>query len=374
MWRIPDHHAHSCRSSVRRGTAVSAPSVDTYLERLDPADSRGAVELIYREFCLVEAAGQKPDISNTCAAFLGTLSARAIAGFHDACSPSLLERWVTPAPLNENLPSAGNEVGPYSLRRELGRGSFARVFLAEQVNLENRLVVVKVAVRLTREPWLLARVRHPHIVEVVSHAVVEDCGFHLICMPFLGGATLSTILAERRGRSPGASGRDFFRDLDAVPAAELPSSQAAHPAREILAALSYEQAVAWIGARLADALDHAFTKNVAHGDVKPSNILLAANGNPMLLDFNLAREGSTFGSNCRVDDPGGTLACMAPEPTLGLGHSRATSGGSDGVYWFFERLYFRPCRSAVRRAATHRLIAVPIKPTSTLSAWSCSRR
>ena len=40
-----------------------APQVDTYIDRLDPADSRGAVELIYREFCLVEAAGQKPDVS-----------------------------------------------------------------------------------------------------------------------------------------------------------------------------------------------------------------------------------------------------------------------------------------------------------------------
>ena len=40
---------------------------------------------------------------------------------------------------------AGVEVGPFFLRRELGRGSFSRVFLAEQVNLENRLVVVKIA-------------------------------------------------------------------------------------------------------------------------------------------------------------------------------------------------------------------------------------
>ena len=218
-----------------------------------------------------------------------------------------------PLPSLTNLPIAGCEVGPYFLRRELGLGSFARVFLAEQVNLENRLVVVKVATRLTREPWLLARVRHPHIVEVVSHAIVEDCGFHLICMPFLGGATLSTVLAQPRRCWPGASAGELLADLDAVAAPEFPVSQAAHPAREILAALSYDQAIAWMGARLADALDHAFSKKVAHGDVKPSNILLAADGSPMLLDFNLARDGSPLGSNDHVGDLGGTLAYMAPE-------------------------------------------------------------
>ena len=34
-----------------------APAVEDYLDRLDPADSQAAVELIYREFCLAEADG-----------------------------------------------------------------------------------------------------------------------------------------------------------------------------------------------------------------------------------------------------------------------------------------------------------------------------
>jgi eukaryotic-like serine/threonine-protein kinase len=288
--------------------------VDTFLARLDPADFRGAVELIYREFCLVEAAGKEPEVAEYLCRFPRHAEAlERLLGLHDACSPSLLQHWVKSAPVAENLPSAGNEVGPYFLRRELGRGTFARVFLAEQINLENRLVVVKVATRLTREPWLLARVRHPHIVEVVSHAIVEDCGFHLICMPFLGGATLSAVLAERRRSRPGILKGDFLANLDAVAAPEFPASQAAHPAREILASLTYDQAIVWIGARLAEALDHAFSKEVAHGDVKPSNILLAADGSPMLLDFNLARDGSPVGFSDSAGDPGGTLAYMAPE-------------------------------------------------------------
>ncbi len=314
--RLPQSVLSEFTSAWERGLA---PPVNTYLDRLDPADSRGAVELIYREFCLVEAAGQKPDASQYLRRFPHYSGAlERLLGLHDACSLSMLGRCVMLAPSSENLPCAGYEVGPFFLRRELGRGSFSRVFLAEQIDLENRLVVVKVATHLTREPWLLARVRHPHVVEVVSHAIVEDCGFHLICMPFWGGATLSAVLAERQRGGLGASGSDLLRDLDAVAAAEFPSTGAVRPARELLSASSYDQAVAWIGARLADALDYAFSKDVAHGDVKPSNILLTADGSPMLLDFNLARDGSPLGSIDHVADPGGTVAYMAPERLCAL--------------------------------------------------------
>ena len=160
---------------------------------------------------------------------------------------------------------------------------------------------------------MLARVRHPHIADIVSHSVIEDFGFHLICMPFLGGATLAAVLAERQSHAPGTAGIDFLRDLDAVAAPEFPTCGPVRPTREILAALTYDQAIAWTGARLADALEYAFSKEVTHGDIKPSNILLGADGSPMLLDFNLACDGSSGGSNEQIGDPGGTLAYMSPE-------------------------------------------------------------
>jgi eukaryotic-like serine/threonine-protein kinase len=289
-----------------------APCILAYLDRLDPADSRGAVELIYRDYCLAAAAGRNPDTSQYLHRFPRYAEAlERVLGLHEACSPSLLGRWAQSAAGEQDLPDAGDEVGPYFLCRELGRGSFARVFLAEQVNLEDRLVVVKVATRQTREPWLLARVRHTHIVEIVSHALVGDAGLHLICMPFWGGATLSDVLSARRGRS--VSGRELLAELDSVAAPEFPVAQAARSAREILARSSYNQAIAWIGARLAEALDYAFSRGVVHGDVKPSNILLSADGNPRLLDFNLARDSLGLAPTCPGKDLGGTLAYMAPE-------------------------------------------------------------
>jgi eukaryotic-like serine/threonine-protein kinase len=100
--------------------------------------------------------------------------------------------------------------------------------LAEQTNLENRLVVLKVSTRVTREPWLLARVRHAHIVEIVSHASVDDGALHLICMPFWGGATLAAVLGARRerGRAP-STGRDLLADLDSAAAPEYPGAPGA---------------------------------------------------------------------------------------------------------------------------------------------------
>ena len=119
-----------------------------YLDRLDPNDSRGAVELIYRDYCLAAAAGRKPDSTQYVCRFpryAGSLE--RLLGMHEACSPSALDQLVESVGGDQDQPRAGDTVGPFFLRRELGRGSFARVFLAEQISLEDRLVVVKVATR-----------------------------------------------------------------------------------------------------------------------------------------------------------------------------------------------------------------------------------
>jgi serine/threonine protein kinase/tetratricopeptide (TPR) repeat protein len=313
-----------------------APAVEAYLDRLDATDPEWAVELIYRAYCLAELDGKTPDSSaylNRFARYRVPLE--RLLQLHDACSPSLLNRWLGVARLEAQMPQAGDSIGPYRLGRELGRGAFARVFLAEQTNLADRLVVVKVSARMTREPWLLARAQHAHIVEIVSHALVNDGAFQLICMPFWGGATLSSVLERRRmlGRRA-VSGRDLLADLDSVAAPEYPAVHAARPARALLASVSYAQALAWVVARLAEALDHAYRRNVAHGDVKPSNILLSADGNPMLLDFNLARDGVTAGTDRdaepdRLADPGGTLAYMAPERLWKLTAHESTCSNDD---------------------------------------------
>src|SRR5512135_1163751 len=222
-----------------------APSAEEYLGRLTPDRSSDAVELIYHAYCLAEYVRRFPGQSES----LGRLF-----GLHGALDSVQLRLWTEPV----DWPKVGDEIGPYQLLRELGRGGFGRVFLAEQADLDSRLVVVKVSTRVTPEPRLLARARHSHIVEVLWHGLVDDGTFQLIAMPFLGGATLAAVLAERRrrGERP-TSGRDLLADLDRVSATEYPTASLARPAREILEGLCYPKAVAWIVARLAEALDHA---------------------------------------------------------------------------------------------------------------------
>ena len=286
--------------------------LEDYLDRLGRDDM---AELIYHEYCLAEASNLDPDPAGYLRRFPGHSDPLGrLFALHSAVSVASLRSLVEPA----DLPQAGDSIGPYYLARELGRGAFARVFLANEADLGDRPVVLKVSTRPSSEPSLLARARHAHIVEVLRQAEADDGALHLVCMPFLGGATLAAVLESRRGlgRRP-RTGRDLLDDLDRVSAPEYPDAELPRPAREILAGLSHAQGLAWIVARLAEALDHAHGRGVSHGDLKPSNILLTAEGTPMLFDFNLAVDWRAADAGGPAADAGGTMAYMAPRAAPG---------------------------------------------------------
>ena len=68
-----------------------------------------------------------------------------------------------------------------------------------------------------------------------------------------------------------------------------------------------------LGGILGAALAYVHVEGIVHRDVKPSNILLGADGRALLGDFGIARllDGSTF--RRRRAPPSGTVAYMAPE-------------------------------------------------------------
>src|SRR5687768_2441432 len=80
----------------------------------------------------------------------------------------------------------------------------------------------------------------------------------------------------------------------------------------MLAHVSYVQAMCWVTACLADALQFAHERGVVHLDLKPGNVLLASDGQPMLLDFHLARE-PIRPNGPFPDHFGGTPPYMPPE-------------------------------------------------------------
>ena len=79
---------------------------------------------------------------------------------------------------------------------------------------------------------------------------------------------------------------------------------------------------------MAEALQHAHDRGVLHRDVKPSNVLVTADGLPMLLDFNLAQEPWIDHPEAASAVVGGTLAYMAPEHLEALAHGSRESADS----------------------------------------------
>src|SRR5204863_8372192 len=84
-----------------------------------------------------------------------------------------------------------------------------------------------------------------------------------------------------------------------------------------LEGLSYVEAILSLAARLVDGLVHAHERGILHRDLKPANVLLTDEGQPMLLDFNLAADTKPRGA-ALLALIGGTLPYMAPESLSAL--------------------------------------------------------
>jgi serine/threonine protein kinase/tetratricopeptide (TPR) repeat protein len=241
------------------------------------------------------------------------------------------------------FPEVGESLGDFELLAELGRGLHGRVFLATQPALAGRPVVLKLTPRTGHEHLALARLQHTHILPLLFVHDEPARGLFLLCMPYFGGASLAQILEgtpERKVRS----GRQLLERVDAGQAAAPVSWRVRGPARQFLHGASAARAVCWVGACLADALHYAHEQGLVHLDVKPSNVLLTADGQPMLLDFHLAREPLSA-EGLPPAWLGGTPAYLSPEQQAALAAVRtggkvpaAVDGRSD-VYSLGLLLY-----------------------------------
>jgi serine/threonine protein kinase/Tfp pilus assembly protein PilF len=220
-----------------------------------------------------------------------------------------------------HFPKPGDVFLDFRLVSELGRGAFGRVFLAHQGGLAERPVALKVAVDLHQESNTLAQLQHTNIVPIYS--VHRAGNLHAVCMPYLGATTLGDIyrnlLLEKRLPRSGQALVSTWRErrtrskrtaTEPESATTVPEPVAVQTAFHALAGLSYIDAILWLTSRLADGLAHAHDRGILHRDLKPANILLTDDGEPMLLDFNLASDSKVDATLAQV---GGTLQYMSPE-------------------------------------------------------------
>ncbi len=226
----------------------------------------------------------------------------------------------------------------YELREELGRGSYARVWLALDRTLgrevalklidDDRPLSLHSRERFLAEARVLAALDHPNIVRV--HSVGESDGRLFICLERVVGKTLSEVVAQNGPSSP----------------------------RE----------AAQIGIDLCRALAELHQKGLVHRDLKPSNVMRATGGRIVLLDFGFAR------SHADRTASGGTPRFMAPEQFDARGEVGPRSDlYALGVmlYWLVTNRYpheaesFESLREAVLAGAhvplTDRLPTVPAK-------------
>jgi serine/threonine protein kinase/Tfp pilus assembly protein PilF len=223
------------------------------------------------------------------------------------------------------FPTIGETLGDFRLLAELGRGAQGRVFLAAQLSLADRPVVLKLSPCTGGEHLALARLQHTHIVPLYAMQDDAQRNLRILCMPYFGGTTLAHLLtALHQQPLLRLTGQHLIDTLDHSQTHTAETLLGRSPARQFLARATYVQAICGIGACLADALHYAHERGLVHLDIKPSNILVAADGQPMLLDFHLAQRplrpgepAPLAGATCRAGAPGrglgGTLSYMAHE-------------------------------------------------------------
>jgi serine/threonine protein kinase len=175
----------------------------------------------------------------------------------------------------------------YRLLDEIGRGGMCTVFLAEDPSLGRRVALKvldvpdasgELALRLTREAGILARLEHPGIAPVHDVGRLPD-GRVFYAMKFVNGPRLDAFAA----------------------------SKPALPER------------LRIFQRIVEAVAFAHDRGVLHRDLKPENIMVGPFGEVLVMDWGLAKALEHDGS-APAEPPGavlGTPGYMAPEQERG---------------------------------------------------------
>jgi serine/threonine protein kinase len=185
----------------------------------------------------------------------------------------------------------------YRLARELGRGAMGTVYLAEDTFLQ-RQVALKIPhfqpgespelrERFLREARAAAKLDHPNICPVFDVGKEDDRPY--LTMAYIEGQTLDKVLRASR---------------------PMPQRRAVE-----------------VVAKLARAVEYAHEQGVVHRDLKPSNVIIKRRGEPVIMDFGLARRMNQDAQMTHQGSVLGTPAYMSPEQVEG--DNKAVGPASD---------------------------------------------
>jgi serine/threonine protein kinase len=259
-------------------------------------------------------------------------------------------------------PSADRKVAGFRILRSLGRGGQGEVYLAEDSRLHRR-VALKVLLglgayadevlnRFKREAEITARLEHPGICAIHEAGIVDGVAY--IAMRYIEGETLARSIATTKERLTSDSGGKAAPDSDR--SGRKPEGAGGNEERLDITGILEAVRVAEKTARV---LHVAHEAGIIHRDVKPGNIMITPSGDPVVLDFGLARdESSELTSLTRSGEHFGTPAYMSPEQ---LGHramriDRRTDVWSLGVALFEALTMQRPFAAPTREALSHAIL------------------
>jgi eukaryotic-like serine/threonine-protein kinase len=247
----------------------------------------------------------------------------------------------------------GSRIGPYRLKRELGSGGMADVWLAERADgAFERDVALKLprisrlrrdlAMRFAHERDILARLEHPHIARFYDAGVTDD-GLPYLAMEYVDGRPITTWCDEHR--------------LDV-------------PARIALFA------------QVLDAVQFAHANLVVHRDLKPSNLLVTEEAQVRLLDFGIAKllsDGRSAHESQLTQLAGRALTpdYASPEQIKGEPLTIATDVYSLGVVLYELLAGQSPYQLRLPSVAQleQAIVAIdPARPSSAVSAEAAQKR
>jgi serine/threonine protein kinase len=344
-------------ASWREGTAPpdARAMLEEYPEILD--DPFLVVELAYAEYEIRRLRGEALDPREFCARFpeVQSLLRDAVevnAYFEDHAG--VLDETGTGA-----FPAPGAQLGRYRILRQLGRGSYARVYLATDANTGGRPVVLKLSERAGLDAQIAGPLAHPHVVPILDAGQEPTTGLYLVCMPYQGLATLGDVLEEAFPARKTGAGHDgptnpalahgaslIARVARArrSPDEDLAGAWASEAPDPLLRSGTFTEGVLRLGCQIAQALAALHQKGVCHHDLKPSNVLLGFDGRAYLLDFNLSgpaamQDGRAAGSIPYM--PPEQLRCLllGPDPDEAAASPVCVPGVAADVYALGVLLY-----------------------------------